>query len=104
MPFSPGAAPSPSLETLVVRPIKRALAAEVVGLFNDRSRGENPVSRRSDGAAGPRSVAWRVHSDVTSMMVGGVAGLLLQMLHPAVLAGGWGHSDFRNDMHGRLRR
>jgi uncharacterized protein (DUF2236 family) len=38
------------------------------------------------------------------MMVGGIAGLLLQMLHPAVLAGVWDHSNFRHDMHGRLRR
>ncbi len=36
------------------------------------------------------------------MMVGGVSGLLLQMLHPAVLAGVWDHSNFRADMHGRL--
>jgi uncharacterized protein (DUF2236 family) len=104
MPYPRGAAPSPSLGTLVVRPIKRAIAAEVVALFNDRSRGEKPVARRPDGAFGPRAVAWRVHGDVTSMMVGGVAGLLLQMLHPAVLAGVLDHSNFRNDMHGRLRR
>ncbi len=38
------------------------------------------------------------------MMVGGVAALLLQMLHPAVLAGVWDHSNFRTDMLGRLRR
>jgi uncharacterized protein (DUF2236 family) len=38
------------------------------------------------------------------MMVGGVAALLLQMLHPAALAGVWDHSDFRSDMSGRLRR
>jgi uncharacterized protein (DUF2236 family) len=37
-------------------------------------------------------------------MVGGVAALLLQMLHPAVLAGVWDHSKFRHDMLGRLRR
>jgi uncharacterized protein (DUF2236 family) len=30
--------------------------------------------------------------------------LLLQMLHPAVLAGVWDHSNFRTDMQGRLRR
>ena len=99
-----GSFPPASLGTLVARPIKDAIATEVVALFNDRSRGEKPVVRRPDGLFGPTAVAWRVHGDVTSMMVGGVAGLLLQMLHPAVLAGVWDHSNFRADMHGRLRR
>jgi uncharacterized protein (DUF2236 family) len=53
---------------------------------------------------GPGAVAWRVHGDVGAMMVGGVTGLMLQMLHPAVLAGVWDHSNFRTDMRGRLRR
>ena len=88
----------------LARPVKGAIAAEVVALFNDRARGERPVPRRTDGLFGPRAVAWRVHGDVGSMMVGGIAGLLLQMLHPAVLAGVWDHSNFRADMHGRLRR
>ena len=73
-------------------------------MFNDRRRGERPVVRCADGLFGPRAVAWRVHGDVTSMMIGGVAALLLQMLHPAVLAGVWDHSNFRTDMRGRLRR
>ena len=87
-----------------VRPVKRAITAGVVGLFNDTAKGERPVKRRVDGLFGPRAVAWRVHGDVAAMMVGGVTGLLLQMLHPAVLAGVWDHSKFRSDMHGRLRR
>ena len=93
-----------SLRALVERPLKQAIAANVVAIFNDKSRGERPVQRRTDGLFGPGAVAWRVHGDVSSMMVGGVAGLLLQMLHPAVLAGVWDHSNFRADMHGRLRR
>jgi uncharacterized protein (DUF2236 family) len=84
--------------------VKRAIAARVAALFNESSRGETPVRRRPDGLFGPRAVAWAVHGDVTSMMVGGIASLLLQMLHPAVLAGVWDHSSFRADMHGRLRR
>ncbi len=104
MPYpSTGALTSVSQNTLA-RPIKDAIAAQVVALFNDRRRGEKPVARRPDGLFGPRAVAWRVHGDVTAMMVGGIAGLLLQMLHPAVLAGVWDHSNFRTDMHGRLRR
>ncbi len=84
--------------------LKRHLVGEVRALFNDRARGEQPVQRRDDGLFGPQSAAWKVHGDVTTMMVGGVAALLLQMLHPAVLAGVWDHSEFRNDMLGRLRR
>jgi uncharacterized protein (DUF2236 family) len=94
----------PLLPDIFARPIKQAIAGRVVALFNDPSRGETPVARRPDGLFGPRAVAWRVHGDVAAMMVGGIAGLLLQMLHPAVLAGVWDHSDFRADMHGRLRR
>lgn len=96
--------PSPSLGALVAQPIRQAIAQQVVGMFNDRRRGERPVTRRPDGLFGPRSVIWRVHGDVTTMMVGGTASLLLQMLHPAVLGGVWDHSRFRDDMHGRLRR
>jgi uncharacterized protein (DUF2236 family) len=104
MPYRPADVPAPPPQAGLTRPVKDAIAAQVVALFNDRARGETPVRRRADGLFGPGSVAWRVHGDVTSMMVGGIAGLLLQMLHPAVLAGVWDHSKFRADMQGRLRR
>lgn len=85
-------------------PLKRALIAQVRRTFNDQAKGETPVVRQPDGLFGPQSVCWRVHGDVVTMMVGGVSALLLQMLHPAVLAGVWDHSAFRQDMLGRLRR
>lgn len=86
------------------RPLKGLIVGQVQTLFNDRARGERPVERRDDALFPPDSVAWRVHGDVTSMLVGGVSALMLQMLHPAVLAGVWDHSGFRDDMQGRLRR
>jgi len=86
------------------RALKKRIASEVVSIFNDRAKGQKPVVRRPDGLFGPESVVWRVHGDVTAMMVGGISGLLLQMLHPAVLAGVWDHSSFREDLLGRLRR
>ncbi|CAI0796046.1 oxygenase MpaB family protein [Serratia entomophila] len=63
---------------------------------------ENPPG--DPGLFGPQSVIWQVHSDFTSMLCGGVSALLLQMLHPLALAGVWDHSNFRQDMLGRLRR
>ncbi|UYY76108.1 oxygenase MpaB family protein [Sphingomonas sp. R1] len=80
------------------------MIGQVRAVFNDAARGETPVQRSMNGLLGPDSVVWRVHGDVTTMMVGGVTALLLQMLHPAVLAGVWDHSKFRHDMLGRLRR
>lgn len=84
--------------------MKLSIRRQVVGLFNDLERGEAPVTRSTGALLSPSSVAWRVHGDVASMMVGGMAALLLQMLHPGVLAGVWDHSNFREDMQGRLRR
>ena len=83
---------------------KNGIVDHVRTLFNDQARGEQPVDRSSTALFRPDSMIWRVHGDVVSMMVGGVAALLLQMLHPAVLAGVWDHSNFRTDMLGRLRR
>lgn len=56
------------------------------------------------GLFGPDSATWAVHGDFTSMMIGGVCSLMVQMLHPAALAGVWDHSDFRRDVTGRLKR
>jgi uncharacterized protein (DUF2236 family) len=95
----PGLAAAP-----LTRRAKRLMVGQVRAVFNDQARGEKPVVRREDGLFGRDSVVWRVHGDVTTMMVGGVAALLLQMLHPSVLAGVWDHSNFRDDMLGRLRR
>src|SRR5690348_2703891 len=88
----------------MLAPIRRALVKQVRSTFNDQSKGEKPVPA-SDEALFPRgSVIRRVHGDVTSMMVGGIAALLTQMLHPKALAGVWDHSDVDADMLGRLRR
>ena len=56
------------------------------------------------GLFGPDSMAWRVHADFVSMMIGGISSLILQALHPLALAGVWDHSNFRQDLKGRLGR
>lgn len=56
------------------------------------------------GLFGPDSMVWEIHGDFPAMLCGGITALLLQMQHPAALAGVWDHSRFRDDMTGRLRR
>ena len=56
------------------------------------------------GLFGPESIAWKVHDDFISMMIGGISSLILQALHPQALAGVWDHSSFREDLKGRLGR
>jgi uncharacterized protein (DUF2236 family) len=56
------------------------------------------------GLFGPDSVTWRIHADFPGMLSGGLCALMLQTLHPLALAGVWDHSNFREDLVGRLRR
>lgn len=88
----------------MLAPVRRALVRQVRSTFNDQSRGEKPVPASDEALFPPGSVIRRVHGDVTSMMVGGIAALLTQMLHPAALGGVWDHSDVAEDQLGRLRR
>jgi len=88
----------------MLSPVRRALVRQVRATFNDQAKGEKPVPASPDALFPPGSVIRRVHGDVTAMMVGGIAALLTQMLHPKALAGVWDHSDVHADMLGRLRR
>ncbi len=84
--------------------LRTTIGSEIRKLFADPGGKTLEISRTDNGLFGPGSMVWQVHGDVTTMMVGGIAGLMLQMLDPRVLAGVWDHSTFRQDMRGRLRR
>ena len=56
------------------------------------------------GLFGPESIAWKIHAEFISMMIGGISSLIMQALHPQALAGVWDHSSFREDLKGRLGR
>ena len=47
-------------------------------------------------------VARIVHGDLSSMLVGGIASLFFQMLHPHAMAGVAQHSRYQHDPFGRL--
>lgn len=84
--------------------VRRRIVGKVRATFNDVAAGQQPVAISDDALFERDSPIRMVHSGVVSMMVGGIRSLLLQMLHPHALQGVLDHSDFRADMHGRLRR
>jgi uncharacterized protein (DUF2236 family) len=69
--------------------------------------GRAPIPMSMDPAESylrPDGVARMVHSDLPSMLIGGIAALLLQTLHPLAMAGVAEHSNYQADPLGRLRR
>jgi uncharacterized protein (DUF2236 family) len=52
----------------------------------------------------PGSITRQVNGDLPSMLIGGIAALLLQTLHPLTMAGVDRHSNYRQDPLGRLER
>ena len=92
------ASPSPS------EYLRLKLVEKVRGVFNDVEGGEQPVPVSDEALFAKDTPIRLVHADIVAMMVGGIRSLLLQMLHPHALQGVLDHSNFRSDMHGRLRR
>ena len=84
--------------------LRNRLANGVRAVFNDTASGEQPVPPSDEALFAKDTPIRMVHADVVSMMVGGIAALLLQMLHPHALRGVLDFSNFREDMQGRLRR
>ncbi|WP_427965722.1 oxygenase MpaB family protein [Altererythrobacter sp.] len=87
-----------------IETLRQKLVMQVRGVFNDVEGGQKPVPPSEEALFERDSPIRMVHADIVGMMVGGMRGLLLQMLHPHALQGVLDHSNFREDMHGRLRR
>ena len=93
---------------MVGEPVKRAVAGSVLRMLGSRRTPPDDDWLLADagdpGLFGPDSVAWKIHADLTSMLIGGISALLLQTLHPGAMAGVADHSDYRRDPTGRLHR
>lgn len=89
---------------LLAAPVRRTVRHEVRRSLGLPGR---PVEGAKDPDLAflkPDAVARRVHGDLPAMVIGGLSALLLQALHPLVMAGVADHSNYSDDPVGRLRR
>lgn len=81
------------------RELQRSIRGYIAGDAAPRAR-----TLPSDGGwFGPDSITWLVQTD-WSVLVGGIESLLVQVLHPPTMAGVAEHSEYKDDMLGRLQR
>ena len=91
-----------------MRPALPSPRGAIRSLLTGRPDGAAPwvrdlASAGDDGWFGPGSTIWSVHADAATL-VGGIRALLVQAMHPVVLAGFDEHSDYREDPESRLQR
>ena len=89
----------------VISSLKDKIVASTTSLFSHGPRAlEHTLDHPGDpGLLGPDSVSWRVIGDAAAF-VGGIRALVVQTVHPEVVAGVEDHSRYRNDPFGRLNR
>ncbi len=84
--------------------LRQRIIGNVRAAFNEGNTAAQPRPPSDDALFEKDSPIRMVHADVIGMMVGGIRGLFLQMLHPHALQGVLDFSNFRTDLHGRLSR
>jgi len=85
-------------------PVRRDIADDMRRAIGLRGEPAPPVTDPEAAFLDPDGVARQVHADLGAMLIGGVGALLLQTLHPLVMAGVAEHSRYKEDPTGRLQR
>ena len=88
----------------LLNPVRDAIVNQVRAAFNHGKVPETRIPPSDEALFAKDSPIRMVHADVMGMMIGGIRGLFLQMLHPAALQGVLDYSNFREDAQGRFHR
>lgn len=72
-----------------------------VGRHDDRAVFGEPAG--DPGLIGPGSLSWKLHADVSSIAVAGMASIVMELLHPSVMAGVGQQSNYREQPYRRAR-
>lgn len=84
--------------------IRRAILEESVRVGGRHDEPEIYARPAGDpGLIGPGSVSWELHSDLAALAAGGTAAIVMEILHPRVMAGVHEFSGYREDPLRRAR-
>ncbi|MDZ4232874.1 MAG: oxygenase MpaB family protein [Dietzia sp.] len=87
-----------------MNPLRNRIVADIerqVGRHDDPAVYGGPPG--DPGLVGPDSVSWEVHADLAAVTQAGLAAIVLEVLHPSVIAGVEDLSDYRSDPYRRAR-
>jgi uncharacterized protein (DUF2236 family) len=87
-----------------VNPVKRSIVDEYIRVSGRHDDPETYGSPAGDpGLIGPGSVSWEIHSDMSAIGIAGVAAIVLEIMHPSVMAGVHDRSSYRTKPFERAR-
>jgi uncharacterized protein (DUF2236 family) len=79
-----------------LNPVRQRIVADHVGQTGRHDQpGIYAAPPGDPGLVGPGSVSWALHSDAAAVAIGGVAAIVMEILHPSVMAGVHDLSGYR---------
>jgi uncharacterized protein (DUF2236 family) len=89
---------------MTVNPLRRAVVED---LLTQTGRHDAPHVFGGEpgdpGLIGPGSMSWEINGDLASVVLGGVGAIVMEVLHPSVMAGVQDLSSYQEDPHRRGR-
>ena len=84
--------------------LKRHIADDLIGQVGRHDQREIFAEPAGDpGLMGPGSVSWELHSDPSAVAIAGTASVVMELLHPSVMAGVGQQSNYREQPYRRAR-
>jgi uncharacterized protein (DUF2236 family) len=84
--------------------LKRFIVDDLVGQIGSHDQREVFAEPAGDpGLIGPDSVSWKLHSDVSAVTIAGTGSIVMELLHPSVMAGVGQQSNYREQPYRRAR-
>jgi len=86
------------------RPSKKSIVRAFEAAVGRHDEPEIYGGERGDaGLTGPGSMSWEIHSDVGAIAAAGLSAIIMEILHPSVMAGVYDQSDYRTQSARRAR-